>query len=120
ARTASGTIATFAGTATKLYRFNETDLIWDDVTRASSDYSSSFRWVMKQFGDRVLATNGTDPIQKFDLSSDSEFTNLDGSPPVCRSLIVVGDFVVALGIDGAPDTVRWCGINNTEKWEIGR
>lgn len=120
ARTASGTIATFAGTATKLYRFNETDLIWDDVTRASSDYSSSSRWVMKQFGDRVLATNGTDPIQKFDLSSDAAFENLAGSPPVCRSLIVIGDFVVALGIDGAPDTVRWSAINNTEKWEIGR
>lgn len=120
ARTASGTIATFAGTPTKLYRFNETTLIWDDVTRTSSDYSSSFRWVMKQFGDRVLATNGTDPIQKFDLSSDSLFSNLAGNPPVCRSLIIVGDFVVALGVDGAPDIVQWCAINNTEKWEIGR
>lgn len=119
ARTAAGTIATFAGTATKLYRFNETTLIWDDVSRTSSDYSSSFRWVFLQFGDRVLATNGTDPIQKFDISSDAVFANLAGSPPVCRSLIAVGDFVVALGIDSAPDLVRWSGINNTEQWAEG-
>lgn len=119
ARAASGTLATFAGTATKLYRFNETNLIWDDVTRTSSDYSSSFRWVFLQFGDRVLATNGTDPIQKFDIASDAVFDNLAGSPPTCRSLIAVGDFVVALGIDGSPDLVRWCGINNTEQWVEG-
>jgi hypothetical protein len=119
ARTATGTVATFAGTATALYQFNPTDLVWEEVTRASGSYSSSFRWVFIQFGNRVLATNGTDQIQKFDLGSDAEFENLAGSPPVCRSLIVVGDFVVALGIDGAPDTVRWCAINDTEQWTIG-
>lgn len=120
ARTASGTVATFAGTAAKLYRFNETDLVWDDISRETSDYAASSRWVFVQFGSRVLATNGTDPIQKLDLNSDTAFENLPGNPPVCRSLIAVGDFLVALGIDGAPDTVQWCGINNTEQWEIGK
>lgn len=119
ARTASGTMATFAGTATKLYLFNETDLIWEEVTRGSGEYSSLLRWSFAQFGSRVLATNGSDAIQVYNLGSDTEFSDLAGSPPVCKSLMVVGDFVVALGVDGQPDLVRWCGINDTEQWAEG-
>jgi len=65
-----GTVITFAGTATKLYKLNNTDFTWGDVSKGASTYSalsSTAQWQFAQFGSLVFATQANAPLQVFDL-----------------------------------------------------
>jgi hypothetical protein len=111
---------TFAGTATKLYKLNGT--AWTDVTRASGgDYATSAGnvWRFIQYGDRVLATNYTDDIQTFDVSSSTDFAALPGTPPKAKWLASINNFVVALNTEssgGVSYRVQWSGLDDPETW----
>lgn len=112
----------FAGTATKLYRLDQTDNTWDDVTRLSGgDYAVPLnnQWVFRKFGPYVVAVNGQDAMQKFDIESASNFSAVGGSPPIASGLEVVGDFLVAYNIASEPGRLRWCEINDIEGWTLG-
>src|ERR1700741_1206381 len=53
-----GSVVFFAGTSTKLYSLNNTDLTWTDVSKGASTYSalsSNAQWRFAQFGNLVLA-----------------------------------------------------------------
>src|ERR1700760_4930413 len=45
-----GTVVTFAGTATKLYKLNNTDFSWVDVSAGGSSYSALSSTAQWQFG----------------------------------------------------------------------
>src|SRR5262249_9752032 len=80
ARSSAGTVFTFAGTATALYRLNGTS--WIDVTRAAGGAygcpADAF-WSFAQYGDYVIAVNGADAAQVFNMASSSNFAALGGS-----------------------------------------
>jgi hypothetical protein len=112
----------FAGTATKLYRLDQTDNTWDDVTRSSGgDYAvpANHQWVFRKFGPYVVCVNGQDAMQKFNIESDTNFSAVGGSPPIASGIEVVGDFLVAFNISGEPGRLRWCEINDIEGWTVG-
>ena len=106
---------TYAGTETGLYAYNNSG--W---TLIGSGYhaSASNMWRFEQFGDRVLATNGTDPVQTIDIGG-MVATALAGSPPTMEILTTVRDFLVGAIIDGDALTIEWSGINNSEQWSPG-
>jgi hypothetical protein len=116
----SGVEHTFCGTATKLYKLSGTT--WSDVTRVSGgDYATATddRWIFEQFGDLVVATNGADPIQKFNLASGTNFEPLGGSPPICKRLKTIGDFLFLEGLPATPNKIKWSALNNAEIWAVG-
>ena len=113
-----GTVANFAGTASKLYNLQSS--VWTDVSKVGG-YSVAVndKWSFTQFGDDVIATNGTDNPQVWTIGTSSVFADLGGSPPVSRLCAQVRDFVF-LGKEAlAKSTLQWCSINNDAEWTPG-
>ena len=117
-----GTIAIFAGTATKLYKMSNTDLSWDDVTRASGgDYAvpAANQWQFAQLGSVVVAVNGADAVQAYTLGSSTDFAALAGSPPIAAYVTVVNEFVVLSGLSSNPFRIQWSARSNAAGWTSG-
>jgi hypothetical protein len=117
ARKADGTGVVFAGDATKLYRLSSASFA--DVSRlAGGAYATTTDgfWSFTQFGPNILAFNGIDAPQAFNIDSDSNFSALGGSPPVALYSCVVGDFVMTLQQPGARARAQWSAINNAASW----
>lgn len=121
-----GSIATFAGTSTKLYLMDNTTFAWTDVTRASGgDYtalSATANWQFAQFNDLVFATQGNDVLQVFTLASSSNFTAAAGSPPQAAYISVVGRFLVLSGLTSNRTRIQWSGlndVNSSASWTSG-
>lgn len=102
----------FAGTSGGLYRLNGT--AW---TLLSGGFSAS-RWSFAEFGAIAVATNGTDAMQKINLTSFVTGA-LGGTPPTAKILAVVRDFLVAGFVGGTGNKIQWSGINNAEFWTAG-
>jgi hypothetical protein len=110
-----GTVVTFAGTGTKLYKLNNTDFSWTDVSNSGASYSSlsaSAQWQFSQTGNLVFATQANVLLQVFDLTSATAFSNALGSPPQAAYISVVGRFLVLSGLLSTPYRIQWCGLNN--------
>lgn len=119
ARKKDGSVATFAGTATKLYLLDNTSLTWTDVSKSGGTYTTLdavANWSFAQFNDVVIATQNNDAMQSYTLSSSSEFADLGGSPPQAAYISVVNRFLVAAGIAGNPNRVQWCALNAITNW----
>lgn len=122
-RQTSGTFVIYAGTETKLYRFDGTGTGWTDVTRSSGgDYSvpSGERWNFTQFGPRAIAVNSGDAPQYIDVNSGTNFAALGGSPPNARVVQTVGDQVWLGGLANNPNRVFFSGRNNSDYWTTGQ
>src|SRR5262249_23120697 len=110
-----GSVTTFAGTATRLYKLNNTDYSWSDVSSGGSAYSSlssTAQWQFAQTGNLVFATQANALLQVFDLTASSTFGNAQGSPPQAAYISVVGRFLVLSGLLSTPYRIQWCGLNN--------
>jgi hypothetical protein len=117
-----GTSVTFAGTTTKLYRLNNTDLSWSDVSTGGGSYaalSSSAQWQFAQFGNLVFATQANAVLQVYNLSSGVDFQPCAGSPPQASYISVVGRFLVLSGLLSNPYRIFWSGLNATTTWTAG-
>jgi hypothetical protein len=120
-RKSDGGTSNYAGTATRLYKFNPATLAWDNVTRVSGgDYScgEGVDWSFTQFGSRLVATNGSDANQYIDISAGSNFAALTNSPKAfyCTT---VGDFLVMGCLASDANAVAWSEVNNSEGWTPG-
>lgn len=122
---ADGSIATFAGTSTKLYLMDNTTFAWTDVTRVSSDYTAlnaSANWQFAQFNDLVFATQGNDVLQVFTLASSSNFDDSAGSPPQAAYISNIGRFLVLSGLTSNRTRIQWSGLNSvnaSDSWTSG-
>lgn len=117
----SGSVATFAGTATKLYKLDATE-DWDEATRVSGgDYSTVVgdRWNFDAYGSSLIAVNGTDAPQVIDFVSGTNFAALGGSPPVARYVAVIREFAVLGGLYGNEKRVQWSSNGNITAWTSG-
>jgi hypothetical protein len=111
----TGVSSIIAGTATGLYRGLTGGF---SLLQAGYSLQDEGRWRFAQFGGLAIATNGSDPMQKIDLT---EFTVsvLGGEPPRTETVAVVKDFLVGGVINGNIMAVAWSGINNAESWTYG-
>lgn len=120
-----GSIATFAGTSTKLYELNNTTQGWTDVSLGAGTYgalSNAANWQFAQFGNLVFATQANAVLQVFDLTSASAFSNAPGSPPQAAYISVVGRFLVLSGLLSTPYRIQWSGlndVNSSTSWTSG-
>lgn len=122
ARLSSGAVEIFAGTQTKLYQLNKTTLAWGDVSQGSGTYAAldnDAHWSFAQFNNVVIATQNNDDVQKFDMSSDSEFADLGGSPPRAGWVAVINRFAVLGDLASNPFRVQWSGLNAITTWTSG-
>jgi hypothetical protein len=114
-----GLVATFCGDATALYKLNTGGTAWHEVTRlAGGDYAtpSDGWWDFTLFGDYVIATNGVDSPQYFEVGTSTDFALLAGTPPIAKFCGVIRDFVVMANISSADTTLQWSGINDATAW----
>lgn len=117
----------FAGDAGKLYLHNTATNALDDVSKAGTpayDLTGDERWKFIQFGENVIAAGGIgEELQKFQVGTDSAFSNLAGSPPKAEHIAVVRDFVWVGNIDEGsgrvPFRVRWSAFNDIDSWTSG-
>jgi hypothetical protein len=89
ARKADGTVVIFAGTSSKLYKLDNTDYTWDDVSKALGTYSAvpaNEYWQFAQFNNFVFAVQANTAPQVFNLASSTEFADVGGSPPQARAM----------------------------------
>lgn len=120
-----GTVVTFAGTSTKLYKLNNIDYTWADVSLSGGAYgalTSTAQWQFAQTGNLVFATQANAVLQVFDLSSATAFGNALGSPPQAAYISVVGRFLVLSGLLSTPYRIQWSGLNSfnaSTSWTSG-
>ncbi len=110
-----GSVQVFAGTSTGLYQLNNTTFGWTLVSRGGAAYaalSSNALWQFAQTGDLVWATQANEPLQVFNLQTDSAFSNSLGSPPQAAYISVVGRFLVLSGLLSQPYRIQWSGLNS--------
>jgi hypothetical protein len=117
-RTTVGGTILFAGGATKLFKLDSADLSLDNVSK-SGNYTTPTdqRWRFTQFGNIVIAANGYDKLQGFDINSASLFSNLAADAPTARYVTIVRDFVVSGNIQPSnPNRVQWSALNDESSW----
>jgi hypothetical protein len=122
ARKADGSLAIFAGTATKLYKLDNTTLTWTDVSAAAGSYStldSDANWHFAQFNNYVIAVQANAAPQAFELVAGSEFAALGGSPPQAAYITIINRFVVLSGLNSYPNRIHWSGLNAITTWTSG-
>jgi hypothetical protein len=74
--------------------------------------TASAQWQFVQTGSLVWATQANEPLQVFNLSTDTAFSNSLGSPPQAAYISVVGRFLVLSGLLSQPYRIQWSGLNN--------
>lgn len=113
-----GTAVTlFAGSASKLYKFNTTTLNYDNVSQ-SGGYSTSVI-DFAQFGSAMIVANGSSKLQVWNLGSSTAFADLSAAAPIASYVTVVRDFVVAGVINGVSNKLQWSNINDETNWTAG-
>lgn len=120
-----GTVSIFAATATKLYRLNNTNFAWVDVSLAAGSYaglSATAQWQFAQTGNLVFATQANALLQVFVVGVATTFVNALGSPPQAAYISVIGQFLVLSGLLSQPFRIQWSGIANfnaSNSWTAG-
>lgn len=107
-------VSLFAGSVSKLYKFNPTTFNYDDVSKAGG-YTTSFT-DNAQYGSAMIAANGTAKLQVWYLNSSTLFADLAAAAPVAKYVTVVRDFVVAGNINGTENLVQWSNLNDETNW----
>lgn len=111
----------FAAGATKIYDVSGVGAL-TNVSKSGGYTPNAFndRFRFTQFGNVILGTNFSDPIQAYTLGTSTLFADLAGSPPICRYITVVRDFVVTAFVSSGgttyPGRVQWSGINDETTW----
>jgi len=113
-------IVSIVGTKSNIYRGNNiirtgTGSI-ADISREGGYASPRINWQFEQFGSLVLATNGTSKLQRYDITSDARFSDIEEAP-VCRTTAIIRDFVFAGYCNAESNKVQWSDLNNAESWE---
>jgi len=121
-RGGDGSVAIFIGTHTGLYRLDNTDLNWADVSNPGADYGANeeARWSFAAFGSYVIAVNKNDAPQVLQVGVDTHFRDLGGAPPRAGLVKIWGDFVCLMQLPDQPQRVHWSGLNDAEWWSVGQ
>jgi hypothetical protein len=122
ARRGDGSIAVFAGTATRLYLLDNTTFQWADVSKGGAPYSSlvtADNWRFAQFNEFVIAVQVNTVPQKYVLNSSVAFADLGGSPPQAAHIAIVNRFVMLTGLLSASRRVQWSDLDAPETWTAG-
>lgn len=115
-----GTVEVFAGTSTNLYRLNKTNLTWTEASKSTDAYSlpTDAQWSFAQLGNVVIAAHINDVLQVFTIGSSTDFADQSGSPQA-QQITIINEFVVASGISGNLNRVKWSARADVTVWTVG-
>jgi len=116
-----GSVQTYAGTQTTLYKLSPL-AGWTDVSRlvgGAYNVGTGEQWKWAAYGDRLLATSIADGLQYIDVVTGTNFGSVAGSPPKARYIDVVRDFVLLGALTGNEKRIQWSANNNVEGWTPG-
>ncbi len=121
ARTSTDAIKIYAFSATKAYHYAGISSAWDDYTRlAGGDYTlaADDYWVIKQFGDTLIAVDGTgaDAPQFIAVDAGTAFAALAGSPPKSKTVEIIGDYVFLGNTATSARSIKNSGLNDAATW----
>lgn len=112
----------YSGDTTKLYQMDNNGDFQDvsksgGYTNSTTEGSKDF-WTFTQFGNKIIAANYADNLQKFDEGVDTVFADLVALKG--KYLAVIRDFVV-LGYTNESSTaynqrVKWSALNDSTDW----
>lgn len=116
-----GSVHTYSGDETKLYRLVGTTLT-DSSDASGYACAVDSYWEFCKFGNKVIATNFDDDMQAITIGGTT-FAALAAGAPKARHISVVRDFVMVGNTydtsDGAvPNRVRWCALNDETDWTV--
>jgi hypothetical protein len=77
------------------------------------------RWRFTQFGNVLIAANGGNRLQGFNVNSDTNFSDLAADAPQSRYVTVVRDFVVSGYVNDATiraNRVQWSALGDESSW----
>lgn len=97
-----GTERLFVGSLKKIQEANGSGG-WTDRSNATT-YSATDIWTFAQFGDDTIACSKNDPVQ---VSSGAGFSDLGGSPPKAKFVVVQSNVVMLLNINDGTDRPDW-------------
>lgn len=108
----NGVVHLLAGTATNLYRYTTSGF---SSLASGLSASTDYGWRFAEAGGLMLATNGADPIKKYNPATGT-IANLAGSPPTARYIGVVRDRVVLGYASALERKIAWSGAGLPESW----
>ena len=116
-KTTAGATSVFAGGSTKLFKLDSGTLNLNNVSK-SGNYTTPTdqRFRFTQFGNVIVAANGFDKLQGFNLNSSSLFANLAADAPEARYVTVVRDFVVSGYQSSYQNRVQWSALGDESSW----
>ena len=116
-KTTAGATSVFAGGSTKLFKLDSGTLNLNNVSK-SGNYTTPTdqRFRFTQFGNVIVAANGFDKLQGFNLNSSSLFANLAADAPEARYVTIVRDFVVSGYQSSYPNRVQWSALGDEASW----
>jgi hypothetical protein len=111
----------YAGTSTKLYKFNSGTTGWTDVSNPSATYAvaDDAFWHFFTDGPKLYATHIAAPLQVIDVDTGTQFANVGGSPPFAATGAAIGEFIVLAGLSDDPLAIQWSSIGNPNEWIPG-
>lgn len=117
-KSSSGNITSFAGDKTKLYRYQSNT--FTDVSGGTTFSTPAENdWNLTQFGNYIIASNGADAPQVWELDNSSAWTALGGTPPTFWHSAVVRNFVVTGWQATNRNRLQWSSIGNHASWTVG-
>jgi hypothetical protein len=77
------------------------------------------RWRFTQFGNVLIAANGGNRLQGYNLNNSTTFQDLAADAPQSRYITVVRDFVVSAYVNSStvyPYRVQWSALGDESNW----
>ena len=117
ARSTTDVTKVFCGDEGKLYILNGAS--WDDVSK-SGGYSlgSSDNWNFTIFGNDIIASTITENLQKFEIGTDTAFSDLVSVK--AKYVTVIGEFLVTAYNENQPQRVRWSALNDPTDFTVSQ
>lgn len=118
----TATIATVPTTTTFTYTKNGADISTTaDTGTVTFLYTTpaNQRWRFTQFGNVLIAANGGNKLQGYNVNTSSTFQDLASDAPEARYVTVVRDFVVSGYINSStvyPSRVQWSALGDESNW----
>lgn len=112
--TVGSTTFTYAQTGTDIGSTADTGTVTFLYTTPTNQ-----RWRFTQFGNVIVAANGGNRLQGFNLNTSSTFQDLAADAPQSRYVTVVRDFVVSGYVNSAtvyPNRVQWSALGDESSW----
>jgi hypothetical protein len=120
-KTPANTTKLFAAGATKIFDVSGVGALTNaSKSGGYTPNANGDRFRFTQFGNVVIGTNNSNPMQAYTLGTSTVFADLAAGAPICKFLTVVRDFVVTAFTTESttvyPSRVRWSGINDETAW----